>query len=117
MNRYDKGRGYEYTSMGKEPKNYHCGEEVTLVKKKRRGARQGIIANFQFYLDDRSEDVFDGLTVNISPHGFCFLTKARLQAGQTITITRHSAHDYTGQSAQVVWVKNEPSHIEAGAEV
>ena len=83
--------------------------------KERKAARAGILANFQFYIDERSKEIFEGLTMNISPHGFGFLTGTVIGEGQTITITKHSLPGFAGYKAKATWVKKRPRYFEAGA--
>jgi PilZ domain len=90
-----------------------------LGKKERKADRDGILANFQFYIDDRSKEILEGMTINISPHGFGFFTGIGVKEGQTITIiklTRKSTmSDFANQKAKVIWVKKGSRYVEAGA--
>jgi len=85
--------------------------------KKRRSARHEILANFQFYIDERSKEIFAGITLNVSPEGFGFLTETSVQQGQIITITKHALPDLSGQKAKILWVKKGSHYLEAGSEV
>ena len=90
-----------------------------LEKKERKASRDGILADFQFYIGDKSEEIFEGMTINISPRSLGFLTKTSVKEGQTITITKlarkSTMPDFTGQRAKVIWVKRGPRYDEAGA--
>ncbi|MEJ2695081.1 MAG: PilZ domain-containing protein [Candidatus Sulfobium sp.] len=83
---------------------------------KRKVSRNGILANFQFYIDDKSKETFEGITINISPRGFGFLTETVVQEGQTITIKKHVLPDYKDRKAKVTWVKKVSRYISAGAQ-
>jgi hypothetical protein len=89
-----------------------------LKKNDRKATRNGILADFQFYVDNKSEEIFEGMTVNISPDGLCFLTKTSIEEGQTITVTKLARNstmpDFIGQRAKVIWVEKESRFIEAG---
>jgi DNA-binding response OmpR family regulator len=89
-----------------------------LGEKERKAARTGILADLQFYIGNKSEEIFEGMTVNISPHGLCFLTKTSMKEGQTITITKlarkSTMPDFIGQQAKVIWVKKGSHYDEAG---
>jgi PilZ domain len=87
-----------------------------MKKEKRAVARDGILANFRFFIDDTSEKSSEGITTNVSLHGFGFLTGAPVKEGQILTITEHSISDFSGRRASVVWVKKGPRYFEAGAE-
>ena len=95
----------------------HKGE--ILEQKERKASRDGILADFLFYIGDKSEEVFEGMTINISLRGLGFLTKTSVKEGQTITITKleriSTMPDFTGQRAKVIWVKKGPRYDEAGA--
>lgn len=83
-------------------------------KERRIVARDGILANFQFF-NDLSEEICEGITLNISSHGFSFLTQAVIEEGQTLTITRHMISDFSGRKAIIAWVKRDRRYFEAGA--
>jgi hypothetical protein len=88
-----------------------------MEKKERKDTRRGILANFQFYIDEKSKEIFEGITLNVSSGGFGFLTETRVKEGQTITITRHTLPDFRGQKAKVIWVKKGPRYVEAGSKI
>lgn len=88
----------------------------TSSKKDRLSGRRGILANFQFYVDEKTEKTCEGITLNISDSGFGFLTEAEISTGQTITVTRHALHGFSSSKARVVWVSKGPNCVEAGAE-
>jgi hypothetical protein len=50
---------------------------------KRRVARNGVLAKFQFFINDKSTEIFEGITINISSEGFSFLTETVVKEGQT----------------------------------
>jgi len=87
-----------------------------LKNKQRKSARQGKLANFQFYLDEEPGKTFEGITINVSPQGFNFLTRAAVDEGQVLAISKHTLPDYAGRKAKIIWVKKGPRYIEAGAE-
>ena len=89
--------------------------DASFKKKERRVTRREVLANFQFYIDQKSKEIFEGLTMNISPHGFGFLTGIVIGEGQTITITKHSLPGFAGYKAKATWVKKRPRYFEAGA--
>jgi hypothetical protein len=88
-----------------------------LKKKERNVAREGILANFRFFIGDISDEICEGITTDISSHGFGFLTEAAIKEGQILTITEHSVHDFSGRKASVIWVKKGPRYFEAGAKL
>jgi hypothetical protein len=91
--------------------------------KERKTTREGILANFQFYFDDKSKEIFKGITFNASSHGLGFLTEIDVKEGQIITITKtkltrmNTTPDFAGQNATVVWVKKRGEYVEAGAKL
>ena len=88
-----------------------------METKERKDARREILANFQFYIDERSRELFEGITTNVSSDGFSFLTKTMVEEGQTITITWHALPDFSGQKAKVIWVRRGPRSVEAGSKI
>ena len=88
-----------------------------MEKKERKSARNKSLAKFQFYIGENKRELFEGIIINISPHGFGFLTETIVKEGQTITITKHTPPDFTGKKAYVIWVKKGPRYVEAGAKV
>jgi len=88
-----------------------------LEKKERKATRRGILANFQFYIDEKPKELFEGITINVSSDGFGLLTDTIMKEGQTITITRHQLSDLRGQKAKVIWVKKGPRYVEAGLKI
>lgn len=88
----------------------------TSSKRERLSSRRGILANFQFYVDEDTTKICEGVTLNISDRGFGFLTEAEIRKGQTITVTRHALHGFSSSKAKVVWVSRGPNCMEAGAE-
>jgi hypothetical protein len=90
---------------------------VTLEKKERKSARNKSLAKFQFYIDENAKRLFEGITINISPDGFGFLTETAVKEGQNITITKHTLPDFTGKKAYIIWVKKGSRYVEAGAKV
>jgi len=83
---------------------------------KRRAVRLGMLANFQFSIDSKPADVFDGITLNISDDGIGFLTEAILTEGQAIIITSPVLPDFAGRKARVVWIKRDVRYFEVGAQ-
>ena len=88
-----------------------------MEKEERKDTRHDILANFQFYIDEKSNELFEGLTLSISSDGFGFITETVLKEGQTITITRHALPDFRGQKATVLWVKKGRRYVEAGSKI
>lgn len=88
-----------------------------MEKKERKSARNKSLAKFQFYIDENARELFEGIIINISPHGFGFLTETIVKEGQAITITKHTLPDFTGKKAYVIWVKKGPRYVEVGAKV
>lgn len=76
----------------------------------------GILANFQFYVEQHHKEICEGITLNISDSGFSFLTATEIRQGQTMTITKHSLPGFFCPKATVTWVKKGPRCIEAGAD-
>ena len=73
--------------------------DASFKKKERRVTRREVLANFQFYIDQKSKEIFEGVTLNVSADGFGFLTETILKKGQTITITNHPLPAFKGQKA------------------
>lgn len=88
-------------------------EESTNI---RRDVRHGIVAHFQFVVGDGPGNVCEGITINISKHGFGFLTEAVFAEGQTIRVTDHDLRNIVGSKARVMWVRKGPRHYRAGVE-
>lgn len=86
------------------------------LKKTRKADRQGILANFKFCVDEAPEEMCEGITINVSDHGFGFLTEAEIRQGQTITVTKHALCGFPFPKAKVMWVIRGPRYAEAGAE-
>lgn len=86
-----------------------------MKKEKRIIARDGFLANFRFFIDDLSENIYDAITVNISPHGLGFFTEAPIKEGQILTITEHRIPDFKIGKVAVTWVKKGDRYFEAGA--
>jgi hypothetical protein len=109
------------SAKGKEDATAIISLTEVLEKKERKVTRDETLAIFQFYRDDRSSDNFEGVTMNISRLGFCFCTQKALNEGQTLTVTRmikkSTMPDFAGQQAKVLWAKERPNYIEAGAEL
>lgn len=91
------------------------GEVKKDLKNIRKDLRHGIIANFEFIVGGRA-DVCEGVTFNISQHGFGFLTEAVFTQGQSITVTKHDLPNMAGCKARVVWVREGARHSRAGAQ-
>jgi hypothetical protein len=87
---------------------------ATSEEERRIVARDGIIANFRFF-NGISEEIFEGITIDISSRGFGFLTQAGIKEGQTLTITEHMMPDVSGRKAFIKWLKKGPRYFEAGA--
>lgn len=83
---------------------------------KRKVSRNSVLANFQFCIDDKSKEIFEGITIDISPRGFGFLTEAVVKEGQNITIKKHAFPDYKDRKATVKWAKKGSRYISAGAQ-
>lgn len=75
----------------------------------------GILANFQFYVDENAENICEGITLNISEKGFSFLTDTEIRQGQTITVTKHALRGHSRAKAKVAWVMKGRRYVEAGA--
>ncbi len=88
-----------------------------MEKKERKDTRRKILAHFQFYIDQKSKELFEGITLNISSDGFGFLTETNVKEGQTITITKHPLPDFSGQKAKVIWVRKGSRYVEAGSKI
>lgn len=88
----------------------------TVERKGRRPDRKGVLANFQFYVDEDSKGLCEGITLNVSAGGFGFLTEVQISQGQTITVIKHSLPGFPCSKAKVRWVRRGPHCIEAGAE-
>lgn len=90
-----------------------------MEKKERKASRDEILADFQFYIGDKSKEIFKGMTTNISAHGLGFLTEASVEKGQIITITKIAKHrtmpDFSSKKAKVIWVRKGARYFEAGA--
>lgn len=84
------------------------------AKPARREVRHEVVANFRFVLDENSEDICDGVTVNISKNGFGFLTQTSCREGQNIMVTKHDLPDITGRKARVLWVRKGSRHYQGG---
>jgi DNA-binding response OmpR family regulator len=81
----------------------------------RKEMRHGVIANFQFVVGDKSQHVCEGIAINISKHGFAFLTEAFFAGGQAITVTKHNFENINGSKARIMWVKKGLRQYRAGA--
>jgi hypothetical protein len=88
-----------------------------METKERKDTGREILAKFQFYIDETSKELFEGITLNISSDGFGFLTRTMVKEGQTITITRHALPDFIGQKAKAIWVKRGSRSVEAGSKI
>lgn len=86
-----------------------------MDKEKRIVARDGFLANLRFFIDDLSENIYEGITINISPDGFGFLTEAPVREGQILTVTEHRIPDSKISRVAVTWVKKRDRYFEAGA--
>jgi CheY-like chemotaxis protein len=95
-------------AIGFEP-----GEES--LKDRRNDVRHGIVSNFEFFLGDESEDICEGVTTNISKHGFGFLAEKAFTEGQVIVVTRHDVPDIAGRKARVLWTRKGSRHYQTGA--
>jgi len=87
-----------------------------LNKKKRKDARRGILANFQFSLNGKPGEVFKAMTTDVSHDGFGFLTETSVREGQEITIVKHAMEHFTGRKATIIWVTKKAGCFEAGAQ-
>lgn len=89
-----------------------------MATKERKAPRDHILVDFQFYINNKSEEIFKGMTINVSQLGFGFVTERSVSEGQSITITKltikNAMHDFTGQRAKVIWVKQGRLYVEAG---
>jgi CheY-like chemotaxis protein len=94
--------------MGSDP-----GEK--RLENRRKVTRQGTVAKFTFVVGDKTGDVCEGITINISEHGFGFITEATFPEGQDIAVTTHDLPNIAGRKARVLWMKKGPRHYEAGA--
>jgi len=81
----------------------------------RKDVRHGIVANFQFIADDKSESVCEGVTINISRHGFGFLTEDVFTEGQAIIVTKYHMANMAGAKARVMWVRKGARQYRVGA--
>ncbi len=84
------------------------------MKNRRKDLRHEIVANFQFVVGDKPDDVCEGITINISNNGFGFLTETGCKEGQDIMVTKHDVPRVAGQEATVMWVKKGPIHYNVG---
>lgn len=84
---------------------------------KRRHIRYDTISEVQYVLNRmHSEEIFDGVIVNISKSGICLLTTNPLNKGQDITIK--SKFPATPQTATVRWsTKYHDLYYKAGLEL
>lgn len=92
------------------------GPEKDRLTNIRKDVRHGIFGHFKFVVGNKSGNVYEGTAINISKHGFGFLTEAVFAEGQTIRVTDHDLPNIVGAKAQVVWVKRGSRHYRAGAE-
>jgi hypothetical protein len=89
---------------------------MTAEEKRERAARRRILANFQFYVDERVKEVFEGITLDVSDSGYRFLTETDIRTGQTVTITSHALRDFSCPKAIVTWARKGTHCFEAAAE-
>ncbi len=89
---------------------------MTAEEKREREARRRILANFQFYVDEKVKEVFEGITLDVSESGYRFLTEKDIKTGQTVTITRHALSDFSCPKAIVTWSRRSDHCFEAAAE-
>jgi CheY-like chemotaxis protein len=107
---------------GSLPKPYDMGQlrsvlqEVIDWEDRRKDVRHGIVANFSFVAGGGSDDMREGITINISKNGFGFLTDEAFAQGQDIVVTKHDLPTVAGHKAKVVWVKKGPEHYSVGVE-
>lgn len=87
-------------------------EELT---KTRKDMRHSIVAHFQFVVEGEEGNVCEGIVVNISKHGFGFLTESVLKEGEVIRVTDHDLRNIVGCRARIEWVEKGPRHYRAGA--
>lgn len=87
-----------------------------MATKDRRPSRSGVLANFQFYIEEDYRGLCEGITLNISEGGFGFLTEADIRQGQTITVTKNALPGFPCSKAKVRWVRKGSRCMEAGAE-
>jgi CheY-like chemotaxis protein len=111
-----------YGFRGSLPKPYDMSQlravlqEVIDWEDRRKDVRHGIIANFSFVVGGGSDDMREGITINISKNGFGFLTDEAFEKGQDIVVTKHDVPKVAGRKAKVAWVKKGPVHYSAGVE-
>jgi CheY-like chemotaxis protein len=84
-------------------------------KNRRKDIRHSTTADFRFVVGDRMRDVCEGITINISEHGFGFITEATFPEGQDIHVTGHDLPDIAGRKARVMWMKKGQRYYQAGA--
>jgi CheY-like chemotaxis protein len=111
-----------YGFRGSLPKPYDMGQlrsvlrEVTDWRDRRKDVRHGIVANFSFVAGGGSDDMREGITINISRSGFGFLTDEVFAQGQDIVVTKHELPNVAGHKAKVAWVKKGSVHYHVGVE-
>jgi CheY-like chemotaxis protein len=91
------------------------GPEKEKLTNIRRDVRHGIAAHFQFV--DETGNVYEGITIDISKHGFGFLTEAVFAEGQIITVIDHELRNIVECKARVMWVKKSRQYYRAGAKI
>ncbi len=85
------------------------------LENRRKDIRHSTAADFKFVVDGRLRDVCEGITINISEHGFGFITEGTFPEGQDIHVTHHDLPDIAGRKARVMWMKKGRRYYKAGA--
>lgn len=93
----------------------NSGGKKERLTKIRKDVRHGIVARFQFVDGEKSGDVCEAVAINISKHGFGFLTEAVFTEGQAIRVTDHDLRNLVGCRARIMWVKKGLRYYQAGA--
>jgi CheY-like chemotaxis protein len=107
---------------GSLPKPYDMSQlravlqEVIDWEDRRKDVRHDIVANFSFVAGGGSDDMREGITINISKNGFGFLTDEAFAQGQDIVVTTHDLPKVAGHKAKVAWAKKGPVHYSVGVE-
>jgi CheY-like chemotaxis protein len=92
-----------------------CEPGEKSLKDRRNDVRHEIVSNFEFFLGNKSEDICGGVTINISKHGFGFLSEEAFTEGQVMVVTKHDVPYITGRKARVLWTRKGVRHYQAGA--
>lgn len=83
------------------------------MEDRRRCARYRLTSRLEFFIDGNDDKIFEGMTTDVSQHGFCFFTKADVKPGQRITLSK-TVMPFDCPVAEVRWVNNNGAYCEAG---